>query len=88
MYINRRAEPFNVKLKVEWRKNAFGDISIDDIKFANCSLPEPAPSCSQDHFLCRVTKACITRDKVCDFTDDCGDGSDEVGCDSDISNYR
>lgn len=88
MYINRRTRPFNIKFKVEWRQLAYGDVAIDDIKFENCTLPDPAPSCVRGHFLCRVTHACVPKVHVCDFTDDCGDGSDEENCDTGINSYR
>lgn len=34
---------------------------------------------SQSQFHCK-SSACIPMAAVCDFTDDCGDGSDEVSC--------
>ena len=65
-----------------------GDVAIDDIQFVNCSLPEPATTCSPDHFVCKETRACIPKDRICDFTDDCGDGSDEKTCTKEVSSYR
>ncbi|KAK7881755.1 hypothetical protein WMY93_030164 [Mugilogobius chulae] len=36
-----------------------------------------AQNCSVQEFTC-ATGTCVPRDSVCDFTDDCGDGSDET----------
>ena len=57
-----------------------GDIAIDDVDFQDCTLPAPAPYCFNFEFSCWKTRACISYDHVCDFTDDCGDGSDEQNC--------
>lgn len=55
-----------------------GDIAIDDIKFQNCELPLPEPSCEGNEFQCD-SGACVEQHRVCDYTDDCGDYSDERG---------
>lgn len=36
-------------------------------------------ACSHQEFTCRQG-FCVALDSVCDFTDDCGDGSDEENC--------
>ena len=39
---------------------------------------EPVPgSCGSNQFRC-ASQACINQDRVCDFSDDCGDYSDEA----------
>ena len=37
------------------------------------------PTCAEDQFTCNNTK-CINQGRVCDFDNDCGDGSDERNC--------
>ncbi|XP_037549869.1 MAM and LDL-receptor class A domain-containing protein 1 [Nematolebias whitei] len=37
-------------------------------------------ACSDQEFTCSHTGLCVGQDSVCDFTDDCGDGSDEENC--------
>ncbi|KAM9332638.1 MAM and LDL-receptor class A domain-containing protein 1 [Pholidichthys leucotaenia] len=43
--------------------------------------PTPASLCSAHDFTCGHG-LCVAEDSVCDFTDDCGDGSDEENCSS------
>lgn len=55
-------------------------LAIDNIKFQNCSLPDPLPpsqSCPDELTLCDQTRICIHPEELCDFEDNCGDNSDE-----------
>ena len=58
-------------------------VAIDDIRMLNCEYPqvEETGQCKPDEFRCR-RNACVPMANVCDLTDDCGDGSDELGCDN------
>lgn len=71
-----------------------GDISIDDISMSQfCRLytgpiptapppttgTPPSPLCPGFRFKC-ANGPCIDPKNVCDYRDDCGDGSDEVNC--------
>lgn len=56
-----------------------GHIAIDDIGFSSCSLSEPQLSCPETMFTCS-NRACVELSRVCDFSDDCGDQSDEIDC--------
>ncbi|KAL5006372.1 hypothetical protein ScPMuIL_015178 [Solemya velum] len=68
-----------------------GDIAIDDITLtAGCrdgnslpgqpGTPTPTPSsCEADMYTCANTK-CYSVQQLCNFVDDCGDNSDELGC--------
>ncbi|XP_070701014.1 MAM and LDL-receptor class A domain-containing protein 1 [Pempheris klunzingeri] len=56
-----------------------GHIAIDDIDLTNCTLPEPRPFCPENMFMCD-NSVCVEHNQVCDFSDDCGDRSDENNC--------
>uniref|UniRef100_H3B4N7 MAM domain-containing protein n=1 Tax=Latimeria chalumnae TaxID=7897 RepID=H3B4N7_LATCH len=56
-----------------------GDIALDDIEFAHCGLPEPKLSCSTNELQCQ-RGSCVSLDRLCDFSDDCGDQTDEKHC--------
>ncbi|XP_077978867.1 MAM and LDL-receptor class A domain-containing protein 1-like [Glandiceps talaboti] len=56
--------------------NDAGDIAIDDIVVTNCEFPLPRPSCLPEEFRCN-NEVCIKNEETCDFTDNCGDESDE-----------
>ncbi|XP_072296914.1 MAM and LDL-receptor class A domain-containing protein 2 [Eucyclogobius newberryi] len=56
-----------------------GPVAIDDVGFSMCALPEPQPSCPEMMFTCK-NQACVEISRVCDFSDDCGDRSDESHC--------
>ncbi|XP_022097778.1 MAM and LDL-receptor class A domain-containing protein 1-like isoform X1 [Acanthaster planci] len=75
--IGRRQSPFRLKFRKERNSNFQGMIAMDDIKFTNCALPDPALSCdTSSNFWC-VNRACVDKSLVCDWSDDCGDGTDE-----------
>ncbi|CAF4949732.1 unnamed protein product, partial [Rotaria magnacalcarata] len=48
-----------------------------------CQFPAIRPNCTSDQFRCQ-RGACIPKDRICDFTDDCGDNSDELNCNSNV----
>lgn len=57
-----------------------GDFAVDDLEFRHCSLQGPQAECGADQYRC-VGGSCVAQDARCDGTDDCGDLSDESGCD-------
>ena len=77
--IGRRAAPFQIAFKAERSYNVFGDVAIDDIALTNCSLPPTQDRCSRNQFRC-TRGSCVDLGRQCDFTDDCGDNTDELNC--------
>ena len=66
------------------------DIAIDDILYQRGGCPANSTTPT---FRCRNRQRTITSDKVCDFVNDCTDGSDEARCGNctfqqDTCNYR
>ena len=47
---------------------------------------EPQPGCPESKFLCN-NSVCVDNNQVCDFSDDCGDRSDESNC-GEISSWQ
>ena len=74
----RRSVPYRIKIEAERSYSTRGDIAIDDISFQGCALPGPASTCYA--FRCAKSQACVASTRQCDFTDDCGDGTDEANC--------
>uniref|UniRef100_UPI00398F495B MAM and LDL-receptor class A domain-containing protein 1-like n=1 Tax=Pristiophorus japonicus TaxID=55135 RepID=UPI00398F495B len=80
----RRGEVFlgvqshsQVFLRAKRGVSYMGDIAVDDISFENCApLLIPDRQCSSDEYAC-ANKFCIPKDRLCDFTNDCADHSDE-----------
>ncbi|KAH3887722.1 hypothetical protein DPMN_011741 [Dreissena polymorpha] len=58
-----------------------GAMAIDDVSFSNCQVTH-ATTCNADQFSCG-NSVCVGNNLLCDFSNDCGDGSDEASC----SNY-
>jgi hypothetical protein len=60
--------------------SASNDLAIDDIKMRQCQFPVPRTNgCPTNYFTCG-TKGCVSKTRVCDLIDDCGDSSDEQNC--------
>ncbi|XP_075308407.1 MAM and LDL-receptor class A domain-containing protein 1 [Odontesthes bonariensis] len=54
-----------------------GDVVIDDVSFLDCSPPPPSDQpCAPEQYTC-ANGHCIPQDNLCDFTNHCGDNSDE-----------
>ena len=69
--------PFNIVIQAKRLYSSIGDIAIDDISFQGCSIPAKQQSCRSDQHRCS-NGVCIDDSRVCDYTDDCGDQSDEL----------
>lgn len=77
--VGRIPQDFTILFAASRTLNSPGHIAVDDVEFTNCSLPEPQPWCPDTMFMCN-NSVCVDRNHVCDFSDDCGDGSDETSC--------
>ncbi|XP_038652380.1 MAM and LDL-receptor class A domain-containing protein 1 [Scyliorhinus canicula] len=83
--LGRLTRPFHLTLVKVSLSIYYGVAAMDDIMFANCSLPPAAENCKGTNwFWCGETRACIDRLRVCDLVDDCGDDSDESNCAQDL----
>ena len=54
-------------------------LAIDDVELSDCGVGDAEDQCDDETgwFHCQFSKVCVPRYKVCDLSDDCGDGSDE-----------
>ncbi|XP_076003138.1 apical endosomal glycoprotein [Genypterus blacodes] len=77
--VGRTHQHFTVLFEASGTFNKLGHVAIDDIHFSNCTLPEPQPLCPANMFKCN-NKVCVEHYRVCDYSDDCGDRSDESHC--------
>lgn len=76
--IGRRSGLFEIVAKKELSHHYDAGIAIDDVSFHSCFLPRPTidSECPANHWRC-TNNVCITLDRLCDLSDDCGDNSDE-----------
>ncbi|CAN7989058.1 unnamed protein product [Ixodes hexagonus] len=56
-----------------------GYFAVDEILYEQCALPTPEKSSCEEDFKC-ANGACIPHFGVCNYVDNCGDGSDELNC--------
>lgn len=51
-------------------------VVVDNVQFTNCTQPPPE-ECQSGQFTCQ-NGGCVEQTELCDFSNDCGDGSDEA----------
>lgn len=73
--IGRINGPFQLLIQAKRSYSVIGDIAVDDFNFTNCAPPQPQSSCTTQHQC--SNNVCVDKNRLCDYTDDCGDGSDE-----------
>ncbi|GFN94179.1 MAM and LDL-receptor class a domain-containing protein 2-like [Plakobranchus ocellatus] len=72
----------NVPFQLKFEAYATTEIGLDNIDMLDCAfLFDIGRTCTDDQFRCD-NKVCVSDYKVCDFTNDCGDLSDEKNCDN------
>lgn len=85
--VGRVDVPFQIAIDSS-RSPLYGWVAIDDTRLYNCGLPPVVTSTlcqGPNQFYC-ARGSCITRNRLCDMTDDCGDHSDEYG--RECSSYK
>ncbi|XP_070565018.1 MAM and LDL-receptor class A domain-containing protein 1-like isoform X2 [Ptychodera flava] len=80
--VGKQDKPWQIKINKLRYSSYQAATAIDDTKFEDCGWPPAASFCDSSKFWCTDTRACISKDLVCDFQDDCGDYSDEMNCNS------
>ncbi|CAH2282309.1 MAM and LDL-receptor class A domain-containing 1 [Pelobates cultripes] len=78
------SNPFRVVFEAQVGRDRYTGIAIDDITFTpECYFGgsiSPKPTCPPNSFTCVYDKECIPLSAVCNGTEDCIDGSDEISC--------
>jgi hypothetical protein len=77
--IGRLYRPFQIRFDARKTATTLADITIDDIEWVGCNLPTISDAtipCKTNEFRCK-RGGCIDQNRLCDYTDDCGDMSDE-----------
>ncbi|XP_028829845.1 apical endosomal glycoprotein [Denticeps clupeoides] len=80
VFLGRTNTPFYIQLHSTRSVGSYGDVAVDQLEFRDCALPVSAGGCDTGFFNCTQGN-CVMQQQVCDGTDDCGDGSDELMCD-------
>jgi hypothetical protein len=77
--IGRLYRPFRIRFDARKTATTLADITIDDVQWIGCNFPvinnETMP-CETNQFQCK-RGGCVDQNRLCDYTDDCGDMSDE-----------
>jgi hypothetical protein len=64
--LGRIARPWRLQFRAE-KGFGSGPVAIDDVRLVGCEFPPVRPNCTDDQFRCN-RGACITKDRLCDFT--------------------
>lgn len=72
--------PFNIIFRSDIGPEQDQYMALDDIQFHDCG-PASTNTCGdpKNKFTCD-NNICVSNDRICDYNDDCGDGSDEKKC--------
>ncbi|XP_035245998.1 apical endosomal glycoprotein isoform X1 [Anguilla anguilla] len=81
VYLGRVSEGFRLRLHSRRNRGRRGDVAVDQLEFLNCGLPAAQHGhCAGGALQCQRGN-CVEPHQVCDGSDDCGDGTDELNCD-------
>lgn len=88
LYGNAYLKRMNYNFSLSFRATDYGQtinsyVGLSNVVLIGCTPPPKVQICSTYGFRC-ANGACISKNYVCDFSDDCGDNSDESNC----GNYR
>ena len=64
---------------IGWQLQFIGDdenVAIDNIELVDCAFPVRTSACNYAQIGC-TSGGCFSPDQECDFSQDCGDGTDE-----------
>ncbi|KFW82747.1 Apical endosomal glycoprotein, partial [Manacus vitellinus] len=76
-YLGRIAGQFQLIFSLTQPPACGAEVALDDIIFRNCGLPGPGQQdCGAQESRCS-RGSCVAQHRLCDGTDDCGDGWDE-----------
>ena len=75
VYIGRYRSDFTIDIEGFKTSATNGYLAIDDIQFKSCDFPK-VKNCTYSEVKCENNR-CVSNLVLCDFTDDCGDLSDE-----------
>ena len=87
VHLIRRKVEFQIDFEAQINFNSNNSlnefVALDQVK-ASCEPPKKSASCNaQTQFKCK-NGVCIDSNQVCDFNDNCDDGSDELNCDNNL----
>lgn len=82
LMIRRVKHPFRMIFRAKASDDEGYYQALTNLNIYNCAPPKPPSGhCNPGLFEC-TNKVCLLNQYVCDFDDDCGDGSDELKCNS------
>ncbi|XP_011615887.2 apical endosomal glycoprotein [Takifugu rubripes] len=79
IFLGRIPTAFQIQFHSQRSHGQTGDVAIDQLEFLDCALPSPGGECPAGTMRC-TNEVCVEERLVCDGTDDCGDGTDELSC--------